>query len=281
VLDGETMLVTLRAPGGMSTRRALRRLREADPGGVYDFDHLYLESGVALGLTSFGQSGASGGPRVGLVDSGVGPPVRVAAQRGFAAEEAAPGPHGTAVANLLSSAAPGARIYAADIFGGAPTGGASSALARALAWLATQDVAVINVSLVGPRNRVVEAVVARLVARGFVIVAAVGNDGPAAPPLFPAAYDGVVGVTGVDARERVLVEAGRGAQVDFAAIGIDGSNRGTSFASPIVAARLAVNLDAPSVDGARSAIGVMRNQARDLGPRGRDDVYGYGLIAPP
>ena len=58
----------------------------------------------------------------------------------------------------------------------------------------------INVSLVGPRNALLERVVASLVSRGHLIVAAVGNDGPAAPPLYPAAYDGVVGVTAVDQR---------------------------------------------------------------------------------
>lgn len=51
--------------------------------------------------------------------------------------------------------------------------------------------------------------------------------------------NGVVGVTGVDGRDRVLIEAGRGAQVDFAALGVHGRARGTSYAAPIVAARLA------------------------------------------
>lgn len=280
-IDPETSMVTLRAPAGMTTRRALRRLREADPQGVYDFDHLHLESGVGLAVVGFAQSGASGGPRIGLVDSGVNSSVRVAEQRGFATEQPVAGEHGSTIAGLISSAAPGARIYAADIYGGAPTGGASSALARALGWLAAENVAVINVSLVGPRNRVVEAVVARMVARGFVIVAAVGNDGPAAAPLFPASYEGVVGVTGVDARDRVLVEAGRGAQVDFAAIGVQGRARGTSYAAPIVAARLAARLPTPGANAAQSAIAAMRNDARDLGARGRDDIYGYGLISGP
>ena len=112
-------------------------------------------------------------------------------------------------------------------------------VARALAWLCEQRTPLINVSLVGPRNRVIEAIVAELVARGFIIVAAVGNDGPAAAPLYPAAYAGVVGVTGVDARGRALVEAGRGPQVDFAALGVVGGRgravlRGTSYAAPIV-----------------------------------------------
>ncbi len=278
-LDGEVSLVTLRAPAGLSTRRALRRLRQADPSGAYDFDHLHYESGAAIAAPWFAQAAsARAGPRIGLIDSGAGP--NVAAQRAFASSAPVAGAHGAAMANLISSAAPGARIYSADIYGGAPTGGASSALARALGWLAQENLAVINVSLVGPRNRVIESVVARMIARGFLIVAAVGNDGPAAAPLFPASYAGVVGVTGVDARDRVLIEAGRGAQVDFAALGVHGQARGTSYAAPLVAARIATLLDAPNSANAQSALTQLRTQARDLGARGRDDIYGYGLIGP-
>ena len=47
---GLTMVV-LRAPQGMSTRRALKRLRELDPGGSYDYNHLYLDSGAAIGAS--------------------------------------------------------------------------------------------------------------------------------------------------------------------------------------------------------------------------------------
>jgi subtilisin family serine protease len=72
-----------------------------------------------------------------------------------------------------------------------------------------------------------------MVTRGHVIVAAVGNDGPAAPPLFPAAYAGVIGVSGVDAKLRVLPESASGPQVDFSASGVvDTKLRGTSFAAP-------------------------------------------------
>jgi hypothetical protein len=277
--DGRA-LVSLRAPPGQSTRRALRRLRAADPEGIYDFDHLHIESGTETLV--LGQLSASReGPRIGLVDSGVGAGVPVAAQRSFVGERSVAAAHGTAIAGLLSTAAPGARIYAADIYAGAPTGGASSALARALSWLAEENIRVINVSLVGPRNRVIEAVISNLVSRGFLIVAAVGNDGPAAAPLFPAAYADVVGVTGVDARERVLVEAGRGPHVDFAARGVHGRARGTSYAAPIVAARLATLLNGADSGAARRGVAELARRARDLGARGRDDVYGYGLVEAP
>src|SRR3546814_9841190 len=81
----------------------------------------------------------------------------------------------------------------------------------------------------------------------MLIVAAVGNDGPAAPPAYPASYKGVFAVTGVNARNRALPEAGRALHIDFAAPGdavlaatsIDATDRlrGTSFAAPLVAGR--------------------------------------------
>lgn len=262
-------LVILRAPRGLSTRRALRRLREADPQGVYDYDHLHLESGIATGVVAMGQQGAAGGPRIGLIDGGVAGGGAVVEQRAFSSPAPVASSHGAAVTSLLTRTAPGARLYVADIYGGAPTGGSSAALARALSWLADERVSVINVSLVGPSNQIVQATVARVIQRGVVIVAAVGNDGPAARPLYPSAYDGVIGVTGVDERGRVLPEAGRGPQVDFAALGIhaDPRVRGTSFASPIVAGLIAT-----------SSLQRVRSAAQDLGARGRDNTYGEGLL---
>ena len=93
------------------------------------------------------------------------------------------------------------------------------AVAEALSWLVREHVPVINVSLVGPPNVMLENVVRLVIARGYVIVAAVGNDGPAAPPLYPASYPDVVGVTAVDAHERALLEACRGRQVKFCCAG--------------------------------------------------------------
>ena len=133
-----------------------------------------------------------------------------------------------------------------------------------------------------------ENVVRAATARGHLIVAAVGNDGPAAPPLYPASYPDVVGVTGVDSQERVLMEACRGKQVDFAALGTDmdaaipakaySPVRGTSFAAPIVAGLLAAQLRQPNKLAADQALLTLTSQAIDLGARGRDTVYGQGRV---
>jgi hypothetical protein len=65
----------------------------------------------------------------------------------------------------------------------------------------------------------------------------------------------VVAVTGVDARNRVLVEAGRAGHLDYAAPGADMAAarpgggltavRGTSYAVPFVAGRLAYHVGRP------------------------------------
>jgi subtilisin family serine protease len=147
-------------------------------------------------------------------------------------------------------AARGASLLVADVYGGDAAAGSADTIARALGWLAERGVRVINISLVGPPNRLLERAVAALRARGVIIVAAVGNDGPAAPPQYPASYPGVIAVTGVDARDKALTEAGKAAHLDFAAPGADMAAalpgkgyaivRGTSFAAPLVAARLAM-----------------------------------------
>jgi len=298
-LDGVGDLVTLRTPNGVGAPQALQALQRADPQGLYDVDHIHMPSSSMAMPAALPAAGTvrAGGVRVGLVDGGVGahPSLSgaIAEQRAFSSPSIVTTAHATAIASLLvgrgagvEGAAPGAQVYVADIYGGQPTGGSAAALARALSWLASDNVPVINVSLVGPRNRIVEAVIERLLARGFVVVASVGNDGPAALPLFPAAYAGVVGVTGVDASRRVLIEAGRGPQVEFAAPGMPvaasgrsvARMRGTSFAAPIVAGLLATRLSTPDPRAAQSALASLRGDARDLGARGRDDVYGYGLV---
>jgi subtilisin family serine protease len=204
--------------------------------------------------------------------------------------------HGTAVASLLigdagqfRGAAPGARLYAADVYCGIPTGGAIDAIAAALGWLGANQVAVVNISLVGPDNVVLRRLVGQMIARGYIIVAAVGNDGPAAPPLYPAAYPDVIGVTAVDAHRHALIEAERGAQVEFAAPGADmaaancpdgfTSVRGTSFAAPLVAGLLAPRLPQPDPAAARQAIESLALEAIHLGASGRNSTYGLGLVA--
>jgi hypothetical protein len=331
-------VVVLRAPQGMTTQKALRTLRDADPAGSYDYNHIY-SGGGAIGGSTIGDSAigdsalgadASGGRaqsrgatatagtardapasaspaassaqsrvRIGLLDSGVDlshPVFRESMVHAWGCDNRAiPAAHGTAVASLLIGRSevfhgvhPDAELYAADVYCGRATGGAVDTLVAALGWMVQERVPVINVSLVGPKNAMLERVIGELIADGYIIVAAVGNDGPAAPPLYPASYQHVVGVTAVDAHRRVLIEAARGPQVMFASPGADlaaaGSDhayaavRGTSFAAPFVAALLASGLAAPNSADAAAAVEQLARTAVDLGEPGRDLTYGFGLV---
>jgi subtilisin family serine protease len=306
------------APQGMTTKKALRTLREADPGGSYDYNHIY--SGGASGDRAPSRGGtettgtaahdaptpvppattpARSRVRIGLLDSGVDlthPVFRDSVvHTSGCGNHAVPAAHGTAVASLLIGRSevfhgvqPDAELYAADVYCGRPTGGAVDMLVAAFGWMVQEKVPVINVSLVGPKNAMLERVIGDLIAGGYVIVAAVGNDGPAAPPLYPASYPHVVGVTAVDAHRHVLIEAARGPQVMFASPGADlaaaGTDhayapvRGTSFAAPFVAALLASGLAAPNSADAAAAVEQLAKSAVDLGSPGRDLTYGFGLV---
>jgi subtilisin family serine protease len=212
------------------------------------------------------------------------------------AGETRPTGHGTAVASLIVTAAslsvpqPRIELHAADVYCGQPVGGAVDALAVALATLVRNQVAIINISLVGPRNQAMERLIHAVRQRGILVVAAVGNDGPAAKPLYPAAFPDVIAVTAVDAKQRVLAEACRGAHVQFAAPGAqiwaaDAQHgyvavRGTSFAAPIVTGLLGALIVAHAGD-ADVARAVLVAQAIDAGRRGRDPVYGHGVVGMP
>ncbi len=298
----ELRQVVLRVPAGLATSDALARLRAIDPQLDADYNHLYTRSGDVSAPASSMQGGATGpaaARRVGLIDGGVDrqhAALRHAGIETWGCKGAAvPSAHGTAVASLLvgrdgpfAGVSPQSALYAADIYCEQPAGGAAEDIALALAWMAERHVAVINISLVGPANKLLERALQTMIRKGHLIVAAVGNDGPAAPPLYPASYAGVVGVTGVWPTRRVLPEAAQGPHVALAAPGAElavarsgggyAVARGTSFAAPLVAGLLAESHRGPDVASAQAAVQRVTELAQDLGAPGRDPVYGAGLV---
>lgn len=276
------------APRGMSIGRALSRMRRVSGGRDVSADPLHFASGT-LG----DEAVATGAPaaqlargRIGIIDGGVPRGTAgLAQQQGFATGGPRPHDHAAAIASLLTggggirASAGESSLYVADVYGTDPAGGNASAIAKALAWMTRERVPVVVVSLVGPSNPLLARVVAAARQRGTLVVAAVGNDGPAAPPAYPASYPQAIAVTGVDGRGRPLIEAGRARHLHYAAPGADmlalGANgrtrsvRGTSFAAPFVAARLSAHLSG----GHDRAIAAVDDEAK-RGPRGT----GRGIV---
>lgn len=274
----------LRTPHATGLAEAEALLRRLLPNAEIAADSLHFQSGTANSTTGAAPNSrrASEGVAVGVIDGAPGQSTPVTAVRGFASGAPLASNHGSAVVSLLASAGAGP-IRVADVYGSDKAGGNALAIARGLGWLVGEGSRVVTISLVGPRNPVLERAIAAARSKGVLIVAAVGNDGPAAPPAFPASYSGVLAVTAVDGRRRALIEAGRALHLDYAAPGADirgldarGKRvalRGTSFAAPLVAARAARALAAKP--GWRDTLDA---EALDLGKKGRDDVYGTGLL---
>jgi subtilisin family serine protease len=199
--------------------------------------------------------------------------------------------HGTSVAGLIAGVgpfrgmAPGATIYHARAFeGGRST---MDVILDALDWAAGKDVAIINMSFVGPDNDLLKAASANARARGMVLVAAAGNNGPGAPYGYPGAYPGVIAVTATDADDALMPEANRGPYVYVSAPGVamlapvDGGTdavTGTSFAAAIVSGAVANLIHENPNRTADWIEKALAETASDLGPAGRDDDFGYGLI---
>ncbi|MEQ1710885.1 MAG: S8 family serine peptidase [Hyphomicrobium sp.] len=208
--------------------------------------------------------------------------------------------HGTGVLALLAgdpaSDTPGlvhdAHFLVANAFytddDGMPSTDTMSLLS-ALDWLDRQKADIVNMSLAGPPDDLLRAALDRLAGRGMIFVAAAGNEGPTAPPSYPAAYPSVIAVTAVGRDLRSYRYANRGEHIDIAAPGVQiwtalpgaksAYHSGTSFAAPFATATIAATLPPP---GQRSKGAVLQRLAfKDLGEPGRDPIYGNGLLQGP
>jgi subtilisin family serine protease len=275
-----------------------------------DLNHIYTagtpepqsyEDGIApIDAMAFPDILATMNLRIGIVDSAVDtdhPAFATAkiSSMPFATTKNLPDFHGTAIASIIAAnatplrgLAPRAELFAAAVFEQDKDRGeiaSTVSLVRALDWLLSSQVDAINLSLAGPPNRLLEVALERIADQGIMVLAAAGNGGPMAKPQYPAAYTSVVAVTAVDQRGRAFRLANRGDYLDLAAPGVNlrhavagggyASSSGTSFAVPFaVTAAALLRHQEPDID----VISRLYAAATDIGPPGRDDIYGYGLL---
>jgi hypothetical protein len=309
-------LTRLQVPRAMTAPAARRLLANRFPGVTVDLNALYRPQGTLVlpppdyptKLIGWGPVPADCGRglRLGVLDTAVDvtmPGLRGAnvIQRSFlGADAAAVSPeHGSAIAWVLvgrraghaSGLLPGAELAVASVFAADPDGAPTAdvvALVRGLDWLAGRGTSVINMSFAGEPNTVVALALRRAIAGHAIIVAAAGNGGPMAAPMFPAAEVGVIAVTAVDSHALPYADAGRGDYVAFAAPGVrvwtpgptpTGSyHNGTSFAAPFVTAAVAERLAGGAQPDAARITRALASTARDLGAPGKDPVFGWGLL---
>lgn len=199
--------------------------------------------------------------------------------------------HATSVAGLIAGTgdfrgmAPGARIFHARAFEGGKS--TMDVILSALDWAAGEEVRIVNMSFVGPKNDLLEEACIAARERDIVLVAAAGNNGPKAPYGYPAAYPGVIAVTATDDKDQLMREANRGPYVFVSAPGVNviapvGGGQdlvtGTSFAAAVVSGAIANLIHAAPDRSADWIEAALSSTARDLGEAGRDSDFGFGLI---
>lgn len=303
----DLVLVRFRVPAEWDSLAALKQRLPTHLKEQLDRNHIY---GAQAGNPSLPEDVApSFAPvcnapvKIGMIDTAINTEHPAFANnqivvRDFVGEKFdAPRAHGTAVAGLLVGSGtavqpllPNAQLYAASVFyprNQYAQGATMMDLVRGLNWLANEKVSAINMSLAGPDNQILRSVIARVVQQGIAVIAAAGNEGPAAPPMYPAAYSDVIAVTAVDREQRVYRWANRGDYIDFAALGVSvntahsnggfGRESGTSIAAPIVSAFVVCEL-AGQHQNSSGIIEGLAAKIIDLGEPGRDPVFGFGLL---
>ena len=204
--------------------------------------------------------------------------------------------HGTAVASLLvgtgevKGIAAGAKLISLAAFEPSKDGTGLSQtryLAKALNAAANMQPNVLNLSFGGNEDKALAALLTAINKRGICVAAAAGNGGPKGRVLFPATHPASLAITAVDEKLKPYAYASQGSKIDVAGVGVGllatvpGGYRqvsGTSFATAIVSGAL---LRMPACNGGRNPAGMKQQVAalaQDLGPKGRDPVFGAGLF---
>ncbi|MCC2606665.1 S8 family serine peptidase [Planctobacterium marinum] len=309
-----SIIASVKAPASYDLhddyQQVMERLEKHD--AVLDFNHIYtniytnatdsapeVTQGISPGeLMRLNQQGI----RIGMVDTAIDMQHRLLqgvqiSQQHFTQDNQKPVfTHGTAVASVFSGKSPHFQgifddiaLFNASVFvESADTGSITTALSllRGLNWLVQQNIKVINMSLAGPPNRLLQKGIEQLCQQGIVIVAAAGNEGPFSEPMYPAGYSCAVAVTAVDMKNKLYKKAVRGNHIDVAAYGVDilaasdnnstSAQSGTSIAAPFVTAWIASQL--PQQSDANNWVEVALNRCIDLGDEGVDPLYGRGLL---
>jgi subtilisin family serine protease len=188
--------------------------------------------------------------------------------------------------------APHASILAVRAFGESSNTaeGTTVSIIKGIEWAVSQGAKVINMSFAGPRDPALERAIKVARDKGVVLIAAAGNAGPKSPPLYPAADPNVIAVTATDARDRGFRAANQGPQLSVASPGVEilapapeeayQMSTGTSIATAHISGVVALMLERDPTLTPADVRRVLEETATDLGPKGKDAQFGWGLVNP-
>jgi subtilisin family serine protease len=204
--------------------------------------------------------------------------------------------HGTGIAGILvaqsklKGVAPEAKLLSVCAFRGDGKDRAQSTTLQVLKgvdWAFHANAKIMNMSFAGPKDPLLERVIKAASIKGVIFIAAAGNNGPKAPPAYPAAYSDVLAITATDDKDKLYAKANRGDHIFIAAPGVDvivptlksryGLESGTSMAAAHVAGIVALILERNPKLGTSQIRDLLSGSARNSNASGRDFI-GAGIV---
>jgi type VII secretion-associated serine protease mycosin len=212
--------------------------------------------------------------------------------------------HGTTVAGLIAGSsrddkgalglAPDAKILPVRVLDPENRYEDAMVVANGVRWAVDHGARVLNLSLgsIGGSAALAEALDYAF-AKDVVVIACTGNVTASAPTdvWYPAREPGVVAVSGLDrSHDGVLWPSsitGPATVISAPATSLVGARpggywrvQGTSFAAPLVTATAALIRSRWPGMSAANVVNRLISTARDIGPVGRDESYGFGALDP-
>lgn len=203
--------------------------------------------------------------------------------------------HGTHCTGIALRVAPDAEFINGKVLGDGGSG-SSLGIAAGIDWAVEAGADVISMSLgsSAPDSRIRSAC-QRAVARGVIVIAAAGNEGPSEGTVgYPGGFPEVVCVASTNKAGQVSRFSSRGPRVDIAAPGESIRSTypggryavlsGTSMATPQIAGVAALAVSHARTQNKKLTTDEFRElvmkSASDLPPPGRDTASGAGFVRP-
>ncbi|NUK28825.1 S8 family peptidase [Parageobacillus sp. VR-IP] len=207
--------------------------------------------------------------------------------------------HGTAVAGIIAAkdnsigikgVAPNVKIYSVKVLNDDGEGTIDNII-RGINWCIDQKVDIMNISFgFKSNNPKLKSIIDEARNSGIIIVASSGNN-YIREVDYPARYENVISVGSINKEHQRVRFSPRG-KIDFVAPGrgilstnnkngyslFEGTSYSAAFITGLIALYMTDNPEYKLYKNQDELIRLLQDKSLDLGVKGKDNVYGYGLL---
>ncbi|MGP7817864.1 S8 family peptidase [Niallia sp. 01092] len=205
--------------------------------------------------------------------------------------------HGTSIAGIIAAKdnvigikgiSPKSEIYSVKVLDDNGKGSIDTII-KGIEWSINEKVDIINISFgMKNNNQTLHNVINKAVNNGIIVVASSGNN-YIGDIDYPAKYSNVISVGSVDRNHKRVKFSPKG-KIDIVAPGREilstnnfngySTFEGTSYSTAYVTGLISLYISqSPNKNLKPEAVfKLLKNKSLDLGTKGKDDVYGYGLL---